>query len=99
MAAQKPEGDGNLEMTRQSQTDVVPGFYFNGVQVRLSLSDINMVLMTDDLPSCKLHMSFTTAKTLAENLSAIVSQFERQTGHAIMTMGEVAEGLKEPEQE
>jgi len=99
VAAQRPEGDGNLEMTGQLQTHVVPNVYFNGVLVRLSLSDINMVLMTDGLPSCELHMSFTTAKTLAEKLSDIVTEFERRTGHGIMTMGEVAEGLKEPEQE
>ena len=39
-------------------------------------------------------MSFTTAKTLAQDLSNAIAEFERLTDHSIMTMSEVQQGLK-----
>ncbi|MBC6441367.1 MAG: hypothetical protein GDA49_13385 [Rhodospirillales bacterium] len=72
----------------------IPTFYFNGIEIGSSLSDISVLLMTDGQPLAKLHMSFTTAKTMAENLGAGMAEFEKVTGHSIMTMGEVETRLK-----
>ncbi len=41
-----------------------------------------------------LHMSFTTAKTLATELSNAIREFERLTEHEIMIMAEVEKGIK-----
>jgi len=83
---------GGVQITHQAVTH--PEIYFNGIEIGLSQSDISITVMTDGRRQCKLHMSFTMAKTLGENLSNAVAEFERLTDHSIMTMNEVAEGLK-----
>lgn len=40
-------------------------------------------------------MSFTTAKTLATDLSNAIRAFEQLTEHEIMIMAEVEKGLKQ----
>ncbi len=72
----------------------IPDIYFNGMDIGLSLSDVGLLVMTDGQPRCKLHMSFTTAKTLAKELGDAVAEFERLTEHSIVTMDEVRKGVK-----
>lgn len=83
---------GALQITHQTVT--YPDVYFNGVEIGLSLSDISVTAMMDGQRQCRLHMSFTTAKTLAQDLSNAIAEFERLTNHSIMTMSEVQQGLK-----
>jgi len=72
----------------------VPTIYFNGFSLQLSNSDISVMLIADGRPVCKLNMSFTTAKTLNENLSSLIQNLEKVTNHTIMLAGEVETGLK-----
>ena len=75
--------------------EVIPQeVYCNGVNIGLSLSDMSVAIMVDGQLKCKLHMSFTTAKTFARNLTNAVKQFEKLTDHQIMTMEDVDEALK-----
>ena len=75
--------------------EVIPQeLYCNGVQVGLSLSDMSVTIMMDGQGKCKLHMSFTTAKTFALQLNNAVKEFERLTNHSIMTMDDVDKALK-----
>jgi len=72
----------------------IPNHYFNGFEIGNSLSDMSAILFLEGVPQARLAMSFTTAKTLAENLSAAVRSFEETTKHNIMTMDDVRRGLE-----
>ncbi|MDE0149527.1 MAG: hypothetical protein OYG32_16665 [Rhodospirillaceae bacterium] len=69
--------------------------YFNGVEIGLSLSDMTALLMRNGERLCALHMSFTTAKTFAAELSRAVADFEKATDHNIMTMHDIRPALLE----
>ncbi|MEX0282411.1 MAG: hypothetical protein AB3N13_14605 [Arenibacterium sp.] len=70
-------------------------FYFNGFEINTSLSDMGMLLMVDGQPQVKLSMSFTTAKSLAENLTEAVKNFEKITGHDLMKMDDVMSSFEQ----
>lgn len=74
-----------------------PGFvrhsYFNGFEISTSLSDMGLILMVDGQPFSRLSFSFTTAKTLALQLSGALAAFEQATDHKVMSMDEVQKGL------
>ena len=74
-------------------SDTLPEIYFNGMELRSSLSDMNLIIMVDGQPQCKLRMSFTTAKTLANNLGESLASFEKLTDRPIMTMDDVRESI------
>ena len=72
----------------------IPHFYFNGLELNSTLSDMGMFLLLDGQPQARLSMSFTMAKTMSENLSKAVASFEKATNHQIMTMDEVKIGFE-----
>ncbi len=72
----------------------VPSLYLNGLEIGLTLSDIRVVALVDGERQCTLHMSFTTAKTLATDLANAIRVFEQLTEHEIMIMAEVEKGMK-----
>lgn len=76
----------------------IPNHYFNGIQIGTGLSDMNALLLLDGQPEARLSMSYTMAKTVAEALSLAVSEFEKATGHNIMTMSEVKDGMDKSRQ-
>src|SRR4051812_25428175 len=71
-----------------------PSIYFNGFSLQLSNSDVSAVLIDDGRPLAKLNMSFTTAKTLYENLGELMGKLETVTDHKIMSAGQVEQGLQ-----
>ena len=71
------------------QQIAIPYFYFNGFELNSSLSDMSLLLMLDGQPMARLGLSFTMAKTLAENLTKGIASFEEMTSHNIMTMDQV----------
>lgn len=66
-----------------------PNVYANGFTVGASWSDVGCVLMLNGQHVANLNLSFTTAKTLAQELVRVLSELEEKTGHTIMTMGDV----------
>ena len=76
------------------QQITIPNHYFNGFELSSSFSDMGVMLLLDGQPQARLSMSFTTAKTLATNLSSMIEAFERATSHNIMTMEEVRQGME-----
>lgn len=82
----------NVEQHREVQApegQPVAFLYFNGFDLSTSLSDMGLMLMVDGRPQVRLAMSFTTAKTLAQNLMEAVQAFERLTEHELMNMDDV----------
>jgi threonine aldolase len=79
---------------RQMQALVLPQIYFNGFELATSLSDMGLYLLVDGQPSARVNFSFTMAKTLAQNLSKAVLEFEKQTNHNLMTMDEIFSAMQ-----
>ena len=65
--------------------------YVNGFTIAQSYSDVALVAQTNGSPSAIINMSFTTAKSLAVELTQLVQRFETMTKHEIMTISDVAQ--------
>ncbi|ULO24674.1 hypothetical protein [Methylocystis sp. SB2] len=77
----------------------VPLAYCNGFITNVGAADVSIVLLLDGTPSLKLHMSYTSAKTLREMLVNAVEALEKATDHKIMVSSEVEAGLKKLSEE
>lgn len=88
------------EMVQSTPAFDATASYFNGFQLALSNSDVNMTLLSQGQPKLVAIMSFTTAKTLHLALGNLVAALEHATSRDIMTMDEIAKGLEtiSPEQ-
>ena len=65
-------------------------FYFNGFQVGVTNSDMNIVAMLDNQPQVKFVMSFNTAKAFVESVRKAVDAIEEATNAKIISNEEVA---------
>jgi len=72
----------------------IPELYFNSLVMGLTNADVNMTLMIDNQPQIRLHLSFTTAKTLQKYLGEAIARLESVTKHEIMIVSEVEAGLQ-----
>ena len=73
----------------------IPHIYANGFMNALSDADIVVMLERDNSPVAILNMSYTTAKSLAEKLSHLISAFEKNSGQTIMTSDDVNKALSQ----
>lgn len=69
----------------------IPKLYVNGFLSGHSNADMILLLMQNGTPYSLLNMSFTTAKSLHQNLGDLISKFEAVTNHTVMTMHDVAD--------
>src|SRR5580692_3758264 len=72
----------------------IQNLYFNGFSLQLSNSDVSALLLVDGRPVARLNMSFTTTKTLNKQLTELIGNLEKVTGHVIMVTEDVEAGLK-----
>jgi hypothetical protein len=72
----------------------IPLVYVNGFVNNLGTSDVSLILLVDAVPTMKLNMSYTTAKTLSGLLSEAIKTLEKATGNTIMNSQEVETGLR-----
>lgn len=79
----------------EEKMPALPGIYFNGFEVGVSLSDLYVTLGTNGHYHSRLLMSFTTAKTLMAHLKRTVDGFEQLTKHTIMTMEDTNKAVKQ----
>jgi hypothetical protein len=77
----------------------VPIMYSNGFITNVGASDVSVIMLLDGLPSIKLHMSYTSAKTLKDMLNKAVETLETATKHTIMVSNEVELGLRKMSKE
>jgi hypothetical protein len=82
------DGGGPVEQPT-TQSAPIDFIYFNGFNLSASLSDMGLLLMVDGQPQVRLSLSFTTAKTLAQELTRAVDFFEKATGTNLLTMTDV----------
>ncbi len=72
------------KMKRVLEADL-PVMYANAFIVFLGQADIGLVLQTNGKETCILNMSYSTAKTLVEQLGNTLRNFEEKTGNPIMS--------------
>jgi thermostable 8-oxoguanine DNA glycosylase len=77
-----------------SQPEAIPVQYFNGFSLGVGNADFSMKLRLENQDFVLLKCSYTVAKTLAEKLPAVVTRFEKMTGHTLMTTQESMKALK-----
>lgn len=67
--------------------------YINGFQLGLSTADAFVVLQRNGQNFLTVNMSYTTAKSLAEKLSEMISDLEKHCKRPIMSSEDVARFL------
>jgi len=77
----------------------VPHIYFNGLSTSLGASDIVCALFNQGKPTGTLNMSYSMAKTMAQQLNWAIESLEKKTGHEIMTMDFINRKLAEEDSE
>lgn len=86
---------GANEPTEELQRIVEAAFaesttlYMNGFVNGLGLTDAYVVLQTNGRSVAVVNMSLSVAKTLGQNLLAMIERFEQQTGQPIPTLDEL----------
>jgi hypothetical protein len=66
----------------------IPRLYSNGFITGQTASDIAIVLLTNGVPSATLNLSYESAKSLVKDLSQVVKNHERVTGHPVTDIAE-----------
>ena len=77
------------------QSGAVPECYANAFIIGMSTGDVQIVCQRGSRPVMALNMSFTVAKSLASNLSQLVSELEKKSGREFLTTDDVANLMKE----
>ena len=83
--------------TALEQVVELPSMYFNGFQLGVTNSDVSGIMLLNGQPQLVMNLSYTTAKTLQQALSSIISDLEDVTGHEIMMTKEIDAGLRSKE--
>lgn len=73
----------------------IPHLYANGFANVLSSADVVTVLERHNVPVAVLSMSYTTAKSLAEKLSQLITSFEQASEQTILTTDVVDQALSQ----
>ena len=81
--------DAHAKMFEAAVASSIIQIYLNGFVVGQSTSDVTMLIQTNGNPSAILNMSFTTAKSLAIELDKVIKNFEKITGHSLLTMEDI----------
>lgn len=89
------QSDVPVTLIEQSgdKAEEISEIYLNGFEVAISLSDINIITLTNNRRRYRLLMSFTTAKTLLAHLAIVLRTLENQTGQKIMTMDDIKNAM------
>ena len=77
----------------------IPQLYANGFTNAFSNADVITVLERNNSPVAVLNMSYTTAKSLAYDLSRLIADFERKSEQTIMTTDVVDEAVLQQTEE
>lgn len=67
----------------------IPKIYANGFICAQTTSDVFVVLQANGQTNAILNLSYTAAKSLANDLKQMIVALEKQTGHQIMTVNEI----------
>jgi hypothetical protein len=77
-------------------SDNVPKIYANGFISARTNSDVFVVLQLNGQPISVLNLSYSSAKTLAQDLQKAIQDLENEMGRQILTIHEINEKTKLP---
>ncbi len=75
-----------LQKIAQDAFAQAPTTYINGFVSGLGATDVYLVCQTNGQTTLVINMSLSMAKTLAQSLTGLIEQFEKQTGQPVLTM-------------
>lgn len=78
----------NLQAAQIAVQGGSPRFYANNIATAQTLSDIALVMMTNDVPVCVINMPYPVAKTLRDALTILIDKFENLTDTKIKSLEE-----------
>lgn len=90
-----PEYKPNEIIQEALKNPDISKLYVNGFVSGHSNADMLLLLLQNGTPSITLNMSFTTAKSLYQDLGDLISKFEALTNHTVMTIHDVANLINE----
>jgi hypothetical protein len=94
-----PKTDQNqgMDISTILNNPQVQKLYVNRTVVGNTISDMFIIAQSTGTQPTLVQMSFTTAKTLAEDLLRMISEFEDKTKQKILTMKDIQERMaKQP---
>lgn len=77
---------------------IVPKIYANGFALGLTNADVQIVLKLFGRPIAVLSLSYTLAKTMAEQFSGLVKHWETKTGQTLQTTQTIDKAFSPPTQ-
>lgn len=84
----------NLPQPTQIINIPIQTFYANGMKVGLSLTDVVITFSLNGQPIQIMNLSYSTAKTLAENLNIVLNDLEQRTKTKVLSMKDVNDVLQ-----
>ncbi len=91
--------DLTKQITEAIESEAIPKFYVNGFVNAYHLADIIVIFKRNGRNEIALNMSYTTAKSFAEKLTTLINDFEKKTGHEIMTIDVIKDKIKRANKE
>lgn len=85
MADQPKELQFDMDIAKVFEDQSLASIYANGFLIYRSNADVGIILRLDNKPTHRIHLSFSSAKSLAEKLMQAVQDLENVTGQSIMT--------------
>ena len=91
--APKTDQNQGMDISTVLNNPQVPKLYINRTLVGNTVSDMFVIAQSTGTPPTVVQMSFITAKTLAEDILRMVSEFESKTGQKILSMKEIQDKM------
>ena len=90
-----PKTDHNqgLDIATILNNPQIQKLYVNRTVVGNTISDMFVIAQSTGTQPTVVQMSFTTAKTLAEELLRMISEFEDKTGQKVLSMKDIQERM------
>jgi len=91
--APKTDQNQGMDISAILNNPQVQKLYVNRTVVGNTISDMFIITQSTGTQPTLVQMSFTTAKTLAEDLLRMISEFEDKTGQKVLSMKDIQERM------
>ena len=78
-----------LQQIVEAAFEEAPAIYANGFLNGIGLVDSYLILQANGRSMAVVNMSLSVAKTMAQSLTAMIENYEQQTGNMVATLDEV----------
>jgi hypothetical protein len=101
MAGQIPPGQNPAAAALAQQqlqallsNPMVPRFYGNAFAIAQTSADMSVIVLANGAPAGILSMSYSSAKTLLDEMNKAIQNFETAIGNPVLTNQELDEKMK-----